>query len=61
MKLKFDAHELVTSPMKHVTMLLPTVLVEHIDRAAQVDDPSSPNRSSWCRRALIAALRREAA
>jgi metal-responsive CopG/Arc/MetJ family transcriptional regulator len=61
MKLKLDAHELVTSPMAHVTMLLPKVLLEHIDRAAQTDDPSSPNRSSWMRRAMISALRREVA
>lgn len=61
MKSKFDTHELVSSPMQHISMLLPKVLIEHIDRAAQADDPSAPNRSSWCRRALIAALRREAA
>lgn len=61
MKPQFEAHELVSSPMQHISMLLPKVLIEHIDRAAQADDPSAPNRSSWCRRALIAALRREAA
>ncbi|MET3307912.1 hypothetical protein [Bradyrhizobium diazoefficiens] len=61
MKRSFDTHELVSSPMQHVTMLLPKVLLDHIDQAAQLDDPSSPNRSSWMRRALISALRREAA
>ena len=58
---KFDAAELLVSPMKHVTMLLPQVLIDRIDEAAQVDDPSNPNRSSWMRRALIGQLRREAA
>ncbi|WP_210161408.1 hypothetical protein, partial [Bradyrhizobium liaoningense] len=56
MKQKFEAHELLTSPMQHISMMLPKVLIEHIDRAAQADDPSAPNRSSWCRRALIAEL-----
>lgn len=61
MKPRFEAHELLTSPMQHVTMLLPKILIDQIDQAAQNDDPSSPNRSSWMRRALISALRREAA
>lgn len=61
MKPKFDAAELVASPMKHVTMLLPEVLIEKIDEAAQRDDPSCPNRSSFIRRSIVAALRREAA
>jgi metal-responsive CopG/Arc/MetJ family transcriptional regulator len=61
MKPKFDAAELVTSPMKHVTMLLPEVLLDKIDAAAERDDPSCPNRSSFIRRSIIAALRREAA
>ena len=61
MKSKFDAAELLVSPMKHVTMLLPQVLLDHIDEAAKRDDPSAPNRSSWIRRALIGRLKREAA
>jgi metal-responsive CopG/Arc/MetJ family transcriptional regulator len=58
---KFDAAELVSSPMKNTSLLLPQILLDEIDRAAVRDDPSSPNRSSWMRRALISALRREAA
>ena len=61
MKPDFDASDLLTSPMTHFSMLLPRVLLDRIDEAAKRDDPSCPNRSSWCRRALIAALRREAA
>lgn len=56
-----DAAELLVSPMRHVTLLLPQVLLDHIDAAAKRDDPSCPNRSSWIRRSMIAALRREAA
>lgn len=61
MKTNFDAAELLTSPMVHLTMLVPKALLNHIDEAAQRDDPSCPNRSSWIRRSMIAALRREAA
>lgn len=53
--------ELVASPMVHLNMLVPKVLLDQIDEAAQRDDPSAPNRSSWARRALISQLRREAA
>jgi metal-responsive CopG/Arc/MetJ family transcriptional regulator len=58
---KFDATALVTSPMINTSLLLPKVLLEEIDKAATRDDPSSPNRSSWMRRALIDPLKREAA
>ncbi|MCK1410193.1 hypothetical protein [Bradyrhizobium sp. 76] len=61
MKPQFDPHELVSSPMRHVTLLLPEILINRIDQAASLDDPSAPNRSSWMRRAMISALRREAA
>jgi hypothetical protein len=61
MKQAFAPDELLTSPMKHVSMLLPQVLIDRIDEAAKLDDPSAPNRSSWARRALIAQLKREAA
>lgn len=57
----FDAGALVTSPMVNTSLLLPRVLLDEIDRAAIQDDPSSPNRSSWMRRALIDRLKREAA
>jgi hypothetical protein len=58
---KFDPAALVTSPMICTSLLLPKVLLDEIDRAAVNDDPSSPNRSSWMRRALIDRLKREAA
>lgn len=57
---KFAAADLVTSPMKCVSILLPEVLISAIDKAAFDDDPSAPNRSSWIRGALISRLRREA-
>jgi hypothetical protein len=60
-KTKFDPADLLVSPMKHLTLLVPQLLLEHIDQAAERDDPSAPNRSSWIRRSIIAALRREAA
>lgn len=58
---KFDASELIASPMRNVSILLPQVLLDAIDKAAVQDDPSSPNRSSWIRGALIGRLKREAA
>lgn len=58
---KFDAAELVSSPMRNTSLLLPQVLLDEIDRAAVRDDPSAPNRSSWMRRALVERLKREAA
>jgi hypothetical protein len=61
MKPQFTPDELVSSPMVHATFLLPKVLLDFVDQAARRDDPSSPNRSSWMRRALIGQLRREAA
>jgi metal-responsive CopG/Arc/MetJ family transcriptional regulator len=60
-KTDFAAADLITSPMRHMTLLVPEILVDAIDAAAVRDDPSSPNRSSFVRRAIIAALRREAA
>jgi metal-responsive CopG/Arc/MetJ family transcriptional regulator len=57
----FDAGALVRSPMVNTSLLLPQVLLDEIDKAAIQDDPSSPNRSSWMRRALIDRLKREAA
>ncbi|WP_316158586.1 MULTISPECIES: hypothetical protein [unclassified Bradyrhizobium] len=56
--IKFD--DLVASPMENVSLVVPKLLLEQIDRAAAQDDPSSPNRSSWMRRALIDRLKREA-
>ena len=56
---KFDATALVTSPMVNTSLLLPRGLLDEIDRAATRDDPSSPNRSSWMRRALIDRLKEE--
>jgi metal-responsive CopG/Arc/MetJ family transcriptional regulator len=58
---KFDATELVASPMRNISVLLPQVLLDEIDKAAVRDDPSAPNRSSWIRGALIGRLKREAA
>jgi hypothetical protein len=58
---KFDPAALVTSPMKCTSLLLPQALLDEIEKAAVNDDPSSPNRSSWMRRALIDRLKREAA
>jgi hypothetical protein len=60
-KSKFDASELLVSPMVHATFLLPKVLLDRIDEAAKYDDPCAPNKSSWIRGALIQRLRREAA
>ena len=58
-----SASELIASPMTHVALKLPQVLLERIDQAAVADDSSVPNRSSIMRRLLIAGLRhsREAA
>ena len=61
MKTKLDPADLLVSPMKHLTLLVPQLLLDHIDQAATRDDPASPNRSSWIRRSIIAALRREVA
>ena len=58
---KFTPDELVASPMVNTSLLLPRVLLDEIDKAAIQDDPSSPNRSSWMRRAMIDRLKREAA
>jgi metal-responsive CopG/Arc/MetJ family transcriptional regulator len=58
---KFDPTELVESPMRNVSISLPQLLLNAIDKAAGRDDPSSPNRSSWIRGALIGRLKREAA
>jgi metal-responsive CopG/Arc/MetJ family transcriptional regulator len=58
---KFDTTALVSSPMRNISVLLPQVLLNEIDKAAVRDDPSAPNRSSWIRRALIGGLKREAA
>lgn len=58
---KFDTSALIASPMIRTSLLLPRILLDEIDRAAGCDDPSSPNRSSWMRRALIDRLKREAA
>lgn len=58
---KFDAAALVASPMICTSLLIPKILLDEIDRAAVADDPSSPNRSSWMRRALVDRLKREAA
>ncbi|WP_316182704.1 MULTISPECIES: hypothetical protein [unclassified Bradyrhizobium] len=58
---KFDAADLITSPMANISLLVPRILLEEIDKAASQDDPSAPNRSSWMRRALIDRLKREAA
>ncbi|UFX46135.1 hypothetical protein HAP47_0005335 [Bradyrhizobium sp. 41S5] len=55
----FAADELITSPMTHVALRLPKVLVDRIDAAAAVDDPSSPNRSSLVRRFIVQGLRRQ--
>ncbi|MCK1366431.1 hypothetical protein [Bradyrhizobium sp. 62] len=55
----FGADELVCSPMTHGTFRLPKVLLDKIDAAAAIDDPSSPNRSSVVRRALISYLARQ--
>ena len=59
MPIKFDPAALVASPMLNISVLLPKMLLEEIDRAAVRDDPSAPNRSSWIRRALISRLKRE--
>ncbi|SCB30405.1 hypothetical protein GA0061099_1004459 [Bradyrhizobium yuanmingense] len=56
----FGADELVCSPMTHGTFRLPKILLDKIDAAAAIDDPSSPNRSSVVRRALISYLARQA-
>ena len=58
---KFSADELLTSPMTHLTLLVPQILLDRIDEAAKIDDPACPNRSSWMRRALISQLKRDAA
>lgn len=55
----FAPDELVTSPMVHIGLKLPKVLLDRIDAAAAQDDPSCANRSSKMRRYLIAGLRRE--
>lgn len=55
----FAPDELVCSPMVHVGLKLPKVLLDKIDSAAALDDPSCKNRSSKMRRYLIAGLRRE--
>ncbi|MGY0572405.1 hypothetical protein ACTGJ9_016115 [Bradyrhizobium sp. RDM12] len=60
-KSAFSADELIASPMIHVGIKLPKILIDKIDEAAQADDPSAPNRSSLMRRFLIAGLKREAA
>lgn len=57
----FDAAALVTSPMINTSLLIPKILLDEIDRAAMRDDPCSPSRSSWMRRALIDRLKREVA
>lgn len=59
--IQFNVDELIASPMTHLTMLVPKILLDRIDEAAKLDDPSAPNRSSWARRALINQLKREAA
>jgi metal-responsive CopG/Arc/MetJ family transcriptional regulator len=56
----FGADELICSPMSHGTFRLPKVLLDRVDAAAAQDDPSSPNRSSVVRRALIQYLTRQA-
>lgn len=61
MAIKFDAAELIQSPMVNTSVLLPRVLLDEIDKAAVRDDISAPNRSSVIRRALIGYLKREAA
>lgn len=55
----FGADELICSPMTHGTFRLPKVLLDKVDAAAVQDDPSSPNRSSVVRRALIQYLHRQ--
>ncbi|MHC6154806.1 hypothetical protein ACVSQB_23795 [Bradyrhizobium elkanii] len=55
----FAPDELVCSPMVHIGLKLPKVLLDRIDAAAALDDPSCANRSSKMRRYLIAGLRRE--
>lgn len=55
----FAPDELITSPMLHVGVKLPKILLDRIDAAAVRDDSASPNRSSLIRRYLIAGLRRE--
>lgn len=55
----FAPDELVCSPMVHVALKLPKILLDRIDAAAVRDDSSVPNRSSLMRRYLIAGLRRE--
>lgn len=57
----FDAAELASSPMVHVGMKLPRLLLDKIDEAAIKDDESCRNRSSVMRRALVQFLRRDAA
>jgi metal-responsive CopG/Arc/MetJ family transcriptional regulator len=57
---KFAAEDLISSPMVNISLLVPRVLLDQIDTAAAKDDPSVMNRSSWCRRALIDRLKREA-
>ncbi|MET3989493.1 metal-responsive CopG/Arc/MetJ family transcriptional regulator [Bradyrhizobium sp. S3.9.2] len=59
-KALFEADELICSPMTHGTFRLPKVLLDRVDAAAVNDDPSSPNRSSIVRRALIQYLARQA-
>jgi metal-responsive CopG/Arc/MetJ family transcriptional regulator len=55
------ADEMLASPMKAVSVTLPTALIEAVDRAAVRDDEGAPNRSSIARRALIQFLRRQEA
>lgn len=55
------ADELISSPMRAVSVTLPTALIEAVDRAAARDDEGVPNRSSIARRALVAFLRRQEA
>ncbi|MGO4712536.1 hypothetical protein [Bradyrhizobium sp. 2TAF24] len=59
--IKFTTDDLVSSPMANISIAIPKLLLEEIDKAATNDDPSSPNRSSWMRRALIDRLKRESA
>ena len=58
---KLDVSALTSSEMRCVSLLVPKLLLDEVNRAAFADDPSAPNRSSWMRRALIDRLKREAA
>jgi hypothetical protein len=60
-KALFDSDTLLSSPMRHLSLAVPAVLLDRIKAAATADDPSAPNVSSWARRALIDRLKREAA